>query len=442
MIDIDPGLDAKLHAFFDHIEAATPPSSLTDIDVLPPHRGRRAFNLLAGLAAATVIAGSAAVFAIELRSHDTPAPGPAATSVPPSASASTVPSALKKMPLLGSGGIPASAHQVIPVTRGQGSVVLQTFVPQGTLYLQYDCAGPGPFKIISIDHVIGSGREQCSSSFGVTTMTVESPSAYDDKPITIQITAGGSMMWEVYIAESRAPLPQFTVKPDQRVLVPVTYGTGSITLPAFSVGPGEWLDVRDACNSGSSADTLEIVGNMFTFGDDKQFQCSNPTGSGGGGFGSTPSGGRGTGPMSVKVKADASITWEILITEGPPALALQSSGDVPVAPAAFGMGAATVPTFTPTQSWSIAVVCSGVGTLSIGSPSFTHTFTPGCVNGTTYFSPPGEVPGQPVSLSVEAPPGMGWEVLMYQTGAPNSPAACPPVFPAGSSPAPCVQTGG
>jgi hypothetical protein len=440
MIDIDPGLDAKLHAFFEHIEAATPPSSLTD--VIPPHRGRRTFNLLAGLAAATVIAGAAAVFAIELRSHDTPAPGPAATSAPPSASASTVPSALKKMPLLGSGGIPASAHQVIPVTRGQGSVVLQTFVPQGTLYLQYDCAGPGPFKIISTNHVIRSGLEQCPSSPGVTTMTVQSPSAYDDKPLTMQITAGGSMTWEVYIAESRAPLPQFTVEPDQRVLVPVTYGTGSITLPAFSVGPGEWLDVRDACNSGSSADTLEIVGNMFTFGDDKQFQCSNPTGSGGGGFGSGPPSGRGTGPMSLKVKADASISCEILITEGPPSLTLQSSGDVPVAPAAFGMGAAEVPTFTPTQSWSIAAVCSGVGTLTIRSSSFTHSATPGCVQGTVSFTPPDEVPGQPVSLSVEAPSSMGWEIFIYRVTPSSSPAACPPVRPAGYSPVPCVQTGG
>jgi hypothetical protein len=442
MIDVDPGLDAKLHAFFEHIEASIPPTGLTDIDTRVVARTGRSFNLFAGLAAATVIAGSVAVFALELRSHNTPGPGPAATSASPSARPSASPSALKKMPLLGSAGIPASAHEVMPLTRGQGSVVLQTIVPQGTLYIQFDCAGPGPFKFLSTDHVIGNGQLQCSSGIGVTTIAVGSPKVYDDKPLTLQVTADGSMMWEIYIAESRPPLPQFTVEPDQRVLVPVTYGTGSITLPTFSVGPGEQLDVRDACNSGSSADTLEIVGNMFTFGDDKQFQCSNPTGSGSGGFGSNPRGGRGSGPMNVRVKADPSISWEILITEGPPILALQSSGDVQVAPEASGMGAAAVPAFTPTQSWSIAVVCSGVGTLTIRSPSFTHTFTPSCLGWTTYFTPTDEVPRQPVTLSVDAPSGMGWAVFIYRVGAPSSPAACPAVGPAASTPTPCIQTGG
>jgi hypothetical protein len=442
MIDVDPGLDSKLQAFFEHIEASTPPAGLTDIDVTAPVRRRRTFNLMAGLAAAAVVAGSVAVFALELRSHNAPAPDPAATSASPSARPSASPSALKKMPLLGSAGIPASAHEVTPLTRGQGSVLLQTFVPQGTLYIQFDCAGPGPFKIISTDHVIGNGLLQCSSSFGVTTITVESPKVYDDKPLTLQVTADGSMTWEVYIAESRPPLPQFTVEPDQRVLVPVTYGTGSITLPTFSVGPGEWLDVRDACNSGSSADTLEMVGNMFSFGDDGTYQCANPAGSGGGGFGSGPPGPRGSGPISVGVKADPSISWEILITEGPAMLGLPSSGDVGIAPAAFGTGSATLPAFTPNQTWSIAVVCSGVGTLTIGSSNFTHAATPGCVNSTTYFTPTGEVPDQPVSLSVDAPSGMGWEIFIYRAGAPSSPAACPPFRPAGSSPTPCVPTGG
>ena len=80
MIDVDPGLDTKLQAFFEHIEASMPPAGLTNIDVTTPARGRRTFNLLAGLAAAVVVAGSVAVFALELRSHNTPAPGPAATS--------------------------------------------------------------------------------------------------------------------------------------------------------------------------------------------------------------------------------------------------------------------------------------------------------------------------------------------------------------------------
>ena len=85
MIDVDPGLDAKLHAFFEHIEASIPPAGLTDIDTRVVAHTGRSFNLFAGLAAATVIAGSVAVFALELRSHNTPGPGPAATSASPSA---------------------------------------------------------------------------------------------------------------------------------------------------------------------------------------------------------------------------------------------------------------------------------------------------------------------------------------------------------------------
>ena len=440
MIDIDPGLDTQLQAFFEHIEASAPPPGLTDIDVTAPARRRRAINLMAGLAAAAVVAGSVAVFALELRSHNAPAPGPATTSSSPSGRPSASPSALKKMPLLGTAGIPASAHEVMPLRRGQGSVVLKSFVPQGTLYIQFDCAGPGPFKIISTDRVIGDGLLQCPSSFGVTTITADSPKVYDNKPLTLQVTADGSVTWEVYIAESRAPLAQFIVEADERVLVPVTYGTGSITLPTFSVGPGEWLQVRDACNSGSSADTLELVGNMFTFGDDRTYQCSNPTGSGAGGFESGPPGRGGSGSISVQVKANPSISWEILITEGPGPLELQSSG-VEVAPAMFGMGSASLPAFTTTKSYSIAVVCSGIGTLRLGSSNFTHTATPTCGGITDSFTPPDQVPGQSVSLSVEAPASMGWEVYIYNVEPSSSPAACPPFRPAGS-PTPCVVKGG
>jgi hypothetical protein len=438
MLDIEPGLETKLRMFFEHIERSPAPSGLTDINLGAREGSRRAFNLFAGLAAAAVVAASVAAFALELRNHNAPGPAPAVTASP---SASPTPSSLKAMPLLGEGGVPTSAHVVIPRKFGQGSLQLQTFVPQGTLYIQFDCAGPGEFKFLSTDHVIGNGLLACSSSFGVTTITVESPKVYDNKPLTLQVTADPSMTWEMFIAESRPLLPQFTVEPDQRVLVSVTYGTGSTTLPTFSVDPGEQLDVRDACNSGSSADTLEIVGNPFTFGDDKLFQCSNPTGSGGGGFGSGPPGPGGSGPMSLRVKADPSISWEIVITEGPGPLELPMP-NVQVAPVAFGMGTATLPAFTPAQSWSIAVVCSGVGTLTIGSSNFTHTATPGCVQETATFTPPDEVPGQPVTLSVEAPPGVGWEIYIYRVGAPSSPAGCSPVFPEGSSPKPCVQTGG
>ena len=435
MIDMDPRLDTKLRAFFERIEASAPPSAVTDIVETTPDRRRRTLNLFAGLAAATVVAASVALFAIELRGHDGGGLSPVGTSAPAKASPSASPSAaaLKSMPLLGLGGIPSAAHVVIPVTRGRGSVQLQTFVPQGTLYLQFDCAGPGSFDVNSTNGVVGSDLQQCSSTFGVSTIEVGGPKAYDDRPLTLKVTADPSMVWEFYIAESRAPLPQFTVRADEQVLVPVTYGTGSTTLPTFSVGPGEWLEVLAACNSGSSADTLEMVGNMFTFGDDVQSQCANPAGSGGGGFGSGPPGPHGSGPISVHVKADSTISWEILITAGPTFIGLSSSADVGAAPAAFGMGSDTLATFSPTQTYSVAFACSGVGPLTIASSSFTHVATPTCGGNSGSFTPPNQVPGQPVVLSVDAPPSVGWEIYVYYADGPAAPICTEVVVPSGTS---------
>jgi len=435
MLDIDPGLDSKLRAFFEHIEASGPPSGLTDIDIGAPHRASRPFNLFAGLAAAAVVAASVVVFAVELRGHHTPAPGPAVTSSPPPSASS-----LKKMPLLGSGGVPTAAHVVIPVTHGQGSVQLQTFVPQGTLYIQFDCAGPGPFTIASTNRVFGNDLAQCSSSLGVSTFVVESPKLYDDKPLTFEITADRSMTWEVFVAQSRPLLRPFSVLADERVLVPVTYGTGSAILPTFAVGPDEWLNIREACNSGGVANTLTMVGNMY-FGSDELDQCSFPDGATGG-SGSGPPGASGSGPVSVHVTADPSISWEILITEGPTDLGEPSPADVGVAPAAYGMGPGSLPAFTPTQTYSVAFVCSGVGSLTIVSSTFTHTATPTCGGNSDYFTPPGQVAGQPVSLSVEAPAGVGWEIFIYQVGASGSPGACGPVREAGAAtPVACVSSG-
>ena len=92
------------------------------------------------------------------------------------------------------------------------------------------------------------------------------------------------------------------------------------------------------------------------------------------------------GPITVHVKADSSISWEIQIVEGPDFL-VSAPGDVPLAPVAFGMGSMTLPAFTPTQAYTVEVACSGAGTLTIGSPGFTHTATPNCVGRTVRSHP-------------------------------------------------------
>jgi hypothetical protein len=431
MIEIDPGLDLKLQGFFEHVEASSPPLRLTHLDLAAPHRARRTFNLFVGLAAAAIVAASAAVFAVELGSHHGTAAGPAASS--PTASPSRSAAPLVAVPLIGPGGVPASAHVVIPTTRGRGSLQLQTFVPQGTVYIQFSCAGPGPFDISSTNRAVGSELQQCSASFGASTITVEGSKTYDDKPLTLKVTADPSMVWELYVAESQAPLAQFTVHADEQVLIPVTYGSGSVTLPTFSAGPDEWINVEDACISSTSANTLQIAGNPFSFGDITQYGCSNPSGSGAGsGGGPGLVGGRGSGPISVHVKADPSVSWEILITAGPTFIGLSSSADVAAAPAAYGMGPDTLATFSPTQTYSVAFVCSGVGALTIASSTFTHIATPSCGGNSDSFTPPNQVPGEPVVLSVDAPPSVGWEIYIYYDNGPDAPTCPPAVIPGGT----------
>ena len=222
MIDIDPGLDTKLRAFFERIEASPPPSGLTDIDVAVPDRGHRpVVNMFAGLAAAAVVVAGITVFAIELRDHDNAAPAPAARSASPSASQ------LKAMPLLGDGGVPTAAHVVIPLNSRSRVAATPDVRSARTLYIQFDCLGPGPYQIASTSHVIDNVLEQCSTDIGVTTQTIEGPRAYDGKPLTLRVTADPSMRWEVYVAQSSVPLPPLpTLQPDRQVVVSVIYGTG------------------------------------------------------------------------------------------------------------------------------------------------------------------------------------------------------------------------
>jgi hypothetical protein len=412
MIDVDPGLDAKLRAFFDHIEAASMPPELTNIEAGAPNRPRVAFNLFASLSAAAVVAAGVAVFAIELHAHEHPNPAPAVTSAP---SPSILPSAsqLKPMPVLGSEGVPESTHFVIPVTQGQGSTQMREFVPQGTLYIQFDCAGPGSFEIASSNRVIDNVLHQCSTSFGVTTLRVGAPALYDDKPLTLRVTANHSMAWEIYVAESRPPLPAFTVRADQTVLIPVSYGTGPTTLPTFKVATDEWLNVTVACNSGSAADTVDLQSSNTYFSAVSQSHCSDPFGSNGQ-FGTAAIEGAASGSISVHVAADPSISWEILITEGPAYVGLPVTADSVIGVPSYGFGSASITKFTPTATYSVAFSCSGVGSLTISSADFSQVATPYCGGGFYYIYPPAQVSPHAVSLTVEAPRSVAWEIVMFQ----------------------------
>jgi hypothetical protein len=436
MVDIDPGLDTRLRAFFDHYEGEAMPPRLatfdeTDIDVGVSDRGRRPlFNLFAGLAAAAVVAAAIALFAIELTSHENPATGPAARSASPTASP------LNAMPVLGDSGVPTAAHVVISLTRGHGPVQLQTFVPQGTLYIQFDSAGPGVFKISSTDLVVGNDLAHASNSFGVTTLTMDRPQSYDRKPLTLRVTADPSTRWEVFVAESRAPLPVFIAHADSRVLVPVTYGTGLATLPAFMLAPGEGVHVQVACNSATKADTVQ-VGQNQRFGSEIA-GCSTPSGGHGEWF-ATDQGGPNGDSVTSYITADPAVSWEILITDGPPPI-LAPPGGRALQPSAYGRGSDSVPVFTAATTYTIAIDCSGAGSLTMSS-SLSQVATILCAQyAQFYFTPSDQVPGQPVSLSVVAPPGVGWEVEVFDDGGP-APGTCATLRDGGDlQPTPCVAS--
>jgi hypothetical protein len=314
MVDIGPGLESKLRAFFEHIEASTPPSGLTDIEPAAPDRTRRPMlNLFAGVAAAAVVAAGIAVFAVELRSHNNPPPGP---------------------------------------------------------------------------------------------------------------------------AESKSQLPRFTVHADSRVLVPVTYGKGSVTLPAFTLAPGESVDVQIACKSGTTADTVE-VGQNQRFGS-AIAACSTPKGGHGEWFG-TDQGGPNGGSVTTYVTADPAVSWEILITDGPPPI-LAPPGGRALRPIAYGRRSGRVPVFAAARTYSIAVDCSGAGSLTISS-SLSQAATFSCAQyAQFYFTPSDQVPGQPVSLSVVTPSGVGWEVEVFEDGGP-APGTCATLRDEGVlNPIPCVAS--
>jgi hypothetical protein len=78
------------------------------------------------------------------------------------------------------------------------------------------------------------------------------------------------------------------------------------------------------------------------------------------------------------------------------------------------MGPEVLPTFTTNQHYTIAFSCSGPGSLTVITSGVAHVATTQCGGNTGWFTPPNQVPGQPVSVSVEAPPSVGWEIEAVQ----------------------------
>ena len=200
---------------------------------------------------------------------------------------------LKRMPLIGNGEIAKSARVLIPLTRGHGSARLKTFVPTGELLLQFDCAGPGSFRISSTDGVVDNTLARCSTSFGVTTLTVEGNNSvngkkcptnfecgngYADTALTLEISAAPTTSWEILVAETTVWFPVTDIRQaDAQPLLGPTFGAGSTTLQAFTVAPDESIRGNVLCSSSTPGRTSRLRPTPFGRTDSRSsVSCTTP----------------------------------------------------------------------------------------------------------------------------------------------------------------------
>lgn len=357
MLDIDPGLDSRLRTLYEHIEAQSPSDALQGF-APPGAHGRpraraRTLNLVAAVVGVAVVAAGAAVFATELAHRGAKSPAPA---ISPSALARDLPK-----PSELTSQLPAIGHTVVPITYARGSATLPTFTPKGMIFIEYACSGNGPITILSTDHQVGSGSPMCYSSgagASVEGTIVPANPAIDGTPLTLNIDAGPSMIWEIVVSDSGSapPLPALgsgSIPAGARIVVPLTFGVGTSQLETFApTGPyyvmyactgtgtidftstnhsGHW--VRQSCADGATLNAqvsakppesgpmdLTVVTApktlweaMVVEGDGLPGVAANPSGF------QLPAGAqvlapltRGTG-SSLRVEADPAMTWEILI---------------------------------------------------------------------------------------------------------------------------------
>jgi hypothetical protein len=307
MLDLEPGLDARLRAFFDRIESDALTSAPADFDPATKPKGRRTINLFAGALAITVIAASAAAFAIELNSHhDRPSPNPSGHSVAtPTPEPTPSPVAL---PPLGGSALPVDSRVLIPVTEETGSVTLPTFTPTEPFYIQAAGIGGGPFHIQSADGSFNN-MQYGPWSGAVETISPSGPGEVLGRPLSLHVTAP-DMTWEIIIVESGMATPAavptpaaFQIPTGANVLLPPTQGTGPATLPAFT--PSGPYDVVFAC-SGSGGLAI-VTASGAPVGGSSPCTGLNSTG----GFGSDAT--QPPESQSWSIEVQPTTTWKILI---------------------------------------------------------------------------------------------------------------------------------
>jgi hypothetical protein len=245
MIDIGPRLDSRLRDKFDRFEAEAPPQRLTSFQPTTTRRRHRSLNVMAGAAAIAVVAGAAGVFALELSGHPHPLPAPSSAQggplpkMPDYSPAPPLPHVISPTPLPDYGtGFPASWYTAILLTRHTGSAVLPAFIPEGWVYVQYACIGPGHLQIVTSDATVNEKLRPCSSA--ATPVDAGISLAYgplSGAPVALKIVTSSSVRWEIIVAETAKPLALPALPPlpaGAKILVPLTFGQGIAALPSFT----------------------------------------------------------------------------------------------------------------------------------------------------------------------------------------------------------------
>jgi hypothetical protein len=314
MVEIDPRLDMRLRAFFDHYEREAMPSRLeTFVEGAKPKR-RPAIQFLAGTVGVAVIAAAATAFAIELNSHNDNGQSPAEKSPAGPSSASW-----SMLPILGASPLPAGYQTLVPVTLGKGSATLPSFTPPDNYTIESACVGSGTFALVGSDGAVIS-EDDCSSPHDPigSWNWPYSRNQITGSPLTLRVQADPSSVWEIVIVQSAAlatpsPLPAafdtFTPPPGSKTLVAATKGTGSVTLPTFV--PTERYYIVSACSGGGSM----VITSQPAEGGPGSSSCLSPSlNSGADDFAGPVDEVMGE-PITLTVSAPATSSWEILVYE-------------------------------------------------------------------------------------------------------------------------------
>jgi hypothetical protein len=344
MPDVDSRLDRRLRVFLDEIKAQPLPQQLADFKPATVRSGRKVLNVLAGTLAVAVIAATATVFAIELNGHHgpgSPVPGDKAgpTSTPKPTPSSPAASSL-----------PTGARVLIPPTYGTGTETLPTVTlgPNEGIWIEYTCSSGDstPFNSIflsghGVPVFLGPHFQFWLHEFSTPNRCSGTLSTDGGQGGALSVrfnAAHPSVTWMIRVYEypSRAifntPPPPWSTAPSfpgstppfldapappgANVLVKITYGWGSETLPTVTVARHVPLVIEGGCISTSaSANTLTIGSGDPAFnGSIEMGQCFYGTGAGGSSGGNVGSG--AGGPLTLRVVAAPTVRWVILVYEG------------------------------------------------------------------------------------------------------------------------------